>query len=354
MKDGEAHLAACLDSILAQTFDAWQLRLVDDGSTDRSLAIARAYAARDARIHVVAQPALGRRAALTTAHADVPTELVAWVDADDRLLPDALAKTVAVLDDVPACGLVYTEHRRIDGDGQPIASRPRPTYGPLRMLVDFATFHFRLFRSATITAAGGIHPTRELAIDYDLCLRVAEITRVVHLAEPLYEYRVHRGQLSVTRNAEQRQAAAEAVRDALHRRGFATRFEIAVGQRRFRLRRIAGARLRSWDHVRLAVATFVARARARPDTTARDVAIWPAPPRDALTRGLAAGLAELGIGPVPLGRDLARLLRNVWSGAAPDLLVLHRLARVLEAPGAGERAANLRMLGATLERARAQ
>jgi hypothetical protein len=44
----------------------------------------------------------------------------------------------------------------------------------------------------------------------------------------------------------------------------------------------------------------------------------------------------------------------VWSGAAPDLLVLHGLAPVLDAPGAGERAASLRMLVATLERARAQ
>lgn len=354
VRDGEAHLAACLDSILAQTFEAWELRLVDDGSTDRSLEIARAYADRDARIQVVAQPRLGRRAALATAHADADTELVAWVDADDRLLPEALAKTVAILDEVPTCGLVYTEHRRIDAEGQPIASRPRPAYGPLRMLVDFVTFHFRLFRNATLLAAGGIHPTRELAIDYDLCLRVAEIASVVHLAEPLYEYRVHRGQLSVTHTAEQRRAAADSVRDAMQRRGFAARFELAVGQRRFRLRRRPRPPLRRRDHVRFAVATFVQRARARPSAVVRDVAIWPAPPRDPLTRGISAGLAELGIGPVTLGRDLARLLRSVWSGAGPDLLVLHRLARVLDAPGAGERTAHLRMLGATLERARAQ
>ena len=58
-------------------------------------------------------------------------------------------------------------------------------------IVVLMTFHFRLIRRECFEQAGGIDPYFESAIDYDLCLRLSEITQIKHLKVPLYEYRVH-------------------------------------------------------------------------------------------------------------------------------------------------------------------
>ena len=60
--NAEAYLPACIESMQAQTVSDWQLLLVDDGSTDGSLGIAQAYAAKDKRI-VVLQAAHGGQSA---------------------------------------------------------------------------------------------------------------------------------------------------------------------------------------------------------------------------------------------------------------------------------------------------
>ncbi len=93
----ERYVEACLRSIADQTFGDLEVIVVDDGTTDRSADLARAFAERDGRFRVVAQPNRGLGAARNTGldHATAP--MVTFVDSDDVLPPDALARLHAAL-----------------------------------------------------------------------------------------------------------------------------------------------------------------------------------------------------------------------------------------------------------------
>lgn len=84
------YLAACLDSILAQTFSDYELLLVDDGSTDDSAAICDAYAAKDQRIRVFHRPNGGVSAARNLGVAQAQGDWICYVDSDDEVKPDYL------------------------------------------------------------------------------------------------------------------------------------------------------------------------------------------------------------------------------------------------------------------------
>lgn len=109
--NGARFLAEAVESVLAQTFDAWELLLVDDGSTDTSTAIASAYARRyPDRIRCLAHPGHENRGISASRNLGVSHargDLVAFIDADDVWLPAKLAEQVALLDRYPAAQMVY-------------------------------------------------------------------------------------------------------------------------------------------------------------------------------------------------------------------------------------------------------
>jgi glycosyltransferase involved in cell wall biosynthesis len=233
------YLAAAIESILAQTHSDFELIIWDDGSTDGSLDLAQPYAAQDSRIRVVAAAHQGRAHSLKAAHALAQGDYVGWVDSDDLLAPTALEQTVAILNIHPNIGMVYSNYQVIDGQGQNrgLGKRCQIPYSPQRLLVDFMTFHFRLLRRSIYEQIGGIDTRYSCAIDYDLCLKLSEVTEIHHLSQPLYYYRTHTNSLSQQRRSEQTACAQRAVETALIRRGLAERYQLEVDPpSRFRLR----------------------------------------------------------------------------------------------------------------------
>ena len=96
----EAYLAACLDSLLRQTVQDLQIILVDDGSRDNSLAIAQEYATKDSRIEVYQQAHAGQSAARNNGLIYAKGEYIAFVDADDSLIPDWCEKHLQTIENV--------------------------------------------------------------------------------------------------------------------------------------------------------------------------------------------------------------------------------------------------------------
>lgn len=87
--NAEDYLAQCIESIFAQrgTY-SYEIILIDDESTDNSLAIAQAYAGKDSRVVVLTQPHAGQSAARNIGLSHAKGKYIAFVDADDYLAPD--------------------------------------------------------------------------------------------------------------------------------------------------------------------------------------------------------------------------------------------------------------------------
>jgi glycosyltransferase involved in cell wall biosynthesis len=103
-------LAETVESVLAQTWANWELFLVDDGSTDESVAIARGYAAADPRVHYLEHDGHRNRGISASRNLGIQHatgRYIALLDGDDVLLPEKLAFHVAILEEYPEVGMVY-------------------------------------------------------------------------------------------------------------------------------------------------------------------------------------------------------------------------------------------------------
>lgn len=102
-------LSEALDSVLAQTLQEWECIVVDDGSTDNSADIAKAYCAKDNRIRYVYQENAGPSAARNKGVSLTSAPLVFFLDGDDVILSELLGLGVEYMEKHTDCILYYTK-----------------------------------------------------------------------------------------------------------------------------------------------------------------------------------------------------------------------------------------------------
>lgn len=112
----ERYLAIAIRSVLRQTYRHFELLIIDDGSTDDSLAIARSF--RDARIRIIEQDNRGLAGARNTGIRHARGELIAFLDSDDAWRPRKLEVHVAHLQRSPTVGVSYSASGLIDDNGR--------------------------------------------------------------------------------------------------------------------------------------------------------------------------------------------------------------------------------------------
>ena len=155
-------------------------------------------------------------------------EWLAYLDADDAWHPAKLERQMAALAADPGAGMCYTRRTLIGPDGLPLAKQPAPAALPsgdiLRAVYakNFVCFSSVVIRRELFEAVGGFDPALDLAIDYDLWLRLARHTRAVGIDESLVLYRTGHGNLSA--KLTDRVRTAEVIKNrAIRRRGLGER-----------------------------------------------------------------------------------------------------------------------------------
>jgi len=231
------YLDAAIDSIRQQTFADFELLILDDESTDATLAIARRHAASDKRIRVETRRHQGYARLLNEGLRLARGEFIARMDADDLTRADRFERQVAHLTADPHCVALGTWALIVDADGSPIQ---RIRFPLSHAEIDGGNISGRyqmvhaslMMRSEALRALGGYRVEFEPAEDFDLLLRFAEKGRLANLPEYMYSYRAHPTQVTVQRYETQQRAMAAALSEAGRRRGLPLRGEDAFVHRR--------------------------------------------------------------------------------------------------------------------------
>src|SRR5437773_1814225 len=109
--NADRFLKEAIESVFAQTYRAWELLLVDDGSNDGSTAIARSYAERDSQhVRYLEHPGHVNRGMSASRNLGIhhaQGQYIAFLDADDVWLPHILEEQVAILESHPTAVMVY-------------------------------------------------------------------------------------------------------------------------------------------------------------------------------------------------------------------------------------------------------
>jgi len=186
-------LWAMLESVRTQTFDDWELCLVDDASPQRHVRrmIERAGQSDPrVRLHIREENG-GIVAASNDALAMAQGEFVVLLDHDDELHPDALALVHEAIAATPEADFVYTDEDKIDPGGRHSGPFLKPDWSPERMRSQMYTCHLGVLRRSLVEEVGGFDPEFEGAQDWDLVLKVSERARaVLHVPRVLYHWRM--------------------------------------------------------------------------------------------------------------------------------------------------------------------
>ncbi len=225
-----------------QAYPHWELCLADDGSDRPHVrAILEEYAARDPRIRVrFLEHNMGIAGASNAAVELAAGDYLGFLDHDDELSLDALYEVARAINDQGA-EVVYTDEDLINLESRRLDSFFKPDYNPELLLTHNYITHFLVAGRDLFTAAGGFVGEYEGAQDYDLALKLTELTgSIVHIPKPLYHWRASDTSTSINHSRKTYADAAgrRALEAALGRRGIKARVEPGEWKFFYRVRRV--------------------------------------------------------------------------------------------------------------------
>jgi glycosyltransferase involved in cell wall biosynthesis len=189
--NGEAFIDEALRSLLAQTYPNLEIIVIDDGSTDRTYARAAAYAPR---VKCISRASRSGSASVprNMGLSESAGEFIAFLDADDILLPDRIEKRVQFLSSHPEVGLVFGDYRNFSAAGQDdrthfqTCSRLQKMLGESRSLVlsseeatailaqeNFGISGTFMIRREALKLVTGFEPTLRACEDFHFYYRLA-------------------------------------------------------------------------------------------------------------------------------------------------------------------------------------
>ncbi|NEN87749.1 MAG: glycosyltransferase [Okeania sp. SIO3H1] len=174
--NGDRYICQAIESVLAQTYQSYEIIVIDDGSTDNTHLVLEPYVEA---IRYVYQENQGVSAARNHGIDLAQGELIAFLDADDFFLSNKLTAQVGVFDAQPNLGIVHSGWRRVNQDGETIKDETPWDYVPKLDLEGWlrwkpiGTMGTLMFRRDWLQQVGSFEAGLGHAEDVDLVLRLA-------------------------------------------------------------------------------------------------------------------------------------------------------------------------------------
>jgi len=188
------YLEATMRSVLAQDYPALEYIVIDDGSTDTSLEVARRVAdAHPGRVTVLTQANAGQAASLNRGWSLSRGDVLAYLSSDDCLAPHAVSRMVEALQSQPEVVVAYCDFELIDHRGAAIRTVRTEDFDLRRLRVDLVCQPGpgAFFRRAVFDRTGGWRAELRQVPDFEFWLRAASHGTFLRVPEPLAQYRIH-------------------------------------------------------------------------------------------------------------------------------------------------------------------
>lgn len=204
--NGELFLNASIRSMLDQSYSDFELIILDDGSTDTSANIVREFQKNDARIKLISLPKSGLATTLNTGLDLAKGEFLARMDADDVCLPDRLSRQVEYLDAHPLIGACGSWMESFGEKSARLLKYPCSSEDIKCAMVFYNPIpHPTVMIRREILHKYHLRYNEEYlyAQDYLLWLSFLKVSRIENLPQVLVKYRIHAGQISREKLAQQ-------------------------------------------------------------------------------------------------------------------------------------------------------
>ena len=224
--NGGKYIAESIQSALNQTYEDWELIIVDDKSTDNSLKVIQKFL-NDGRIKLIKRDENGGYGkTLQTAMEHVSGSICGILDSDDVLDVNAIKIMVDAHIGKPNCGLIYSQYMKCN---QKLKPTREGDCGPLQQGKSWLDHilqglrpkvrlgHFKTFKKEAYDKTEGFHEYRR-TVDKDIVLKLEEVTDTLFINKILYYYRIH--PQCISRNKKTRTFGKIVINNAKKRRGY--------------------------------------------------------------------------------------------------------------------------------------
>ncbi len=235
----ETFLRECIESVLSQTYDNWELILADDASTDENVRRTLSEYEGKKGVKVIYRSENGHISRCTnTAIEAAKGEYIVFLDCDDTVSPNAVYELTKAVNADKTLDFIYSDEDKTDENGSRCEPHFKPDYSPDTLMSLMYTSHLSAYRRSIVNEVGGLRVGFEGAQDYDLTLRFTEKTnRVGHIPKILYHWRIRSGSTSLDLGEKPyvMQAVEKAKKEALARRGQEGSVELVPAVSQFRV-----------------------------------------------------------------------------------------------------------------------
>ena len=195
----------CYESLLKQSFQDFEVIIVDDCSTDNSVEVIKQIVGDDYRCHIYQNEVNSGVGYTKKRCIDLANGMLcAFVDPDDAIVPNALEVMVKAHED-PKLGLVYSNFVFCDENlnkNKIHKTEQVKNDDPLFFNLGGIISHLAVFKKATYNVTDGLSSTLKKAIDQDLYIKLYEKAPVKYIDEDLYLYRIHSEGISTNDNVD--------------------------------------------------------------------------------------------------------------------------------------------------------